>query len=448
MSPEEKIVDWLEAAREKGLRAGEFGLAPRLVGRLVAINESTMKSSLTHVRVGELCVLRGTGDDQPEYAEVLSVDQGGSVLMPFGESGKFSLRTRVEAAGGRHEIRVSPELLGRILNGFGQVIDGKPAPAGGALCSVAGAAPLALDRERINEPMPTGVRALDALTTLGRGQRVGVFAPAGTGKSTLFGMMARGCSADVVVLALIGERGREVREFLEREIDEQTLQRCVTVVATADRSPGERLKAASVAMAVAEAFRDQGKQVLVLIDSLTRVCRAHRDVLLGLGRAPVRGGYPAAVLTELPRLLERAGPGKVGSITGIFTVLTEGDGTLDLLGEEIRSLLDGHIELSRRLAQHQHYPAVDVLRSVSRLMASVVPPQHKAAAGRMLSLLAAYEEAELLIQVGEYKPGADKLVDEAVRKRDVFRDFLRQPVHERSDFAQTVARLLKIAAPE
>ena len=407
-----------------------------------------MKSSLIHVRVGDLCALRGHGSAEPEFAEVLSVDHSGSVLMPFGEPGKFSLRTEVEAVGGRHEVRVGPQLLGRVLNGFGQVIDGKAAPVSGELRSVSGFAPLALDRERINEPMPSGVRAIDGLTTLGRGQRVGVFAPAGTGKSTLFGMMARGCAADVVVLALIGERGREVREFLEREIDEHTLQRCVTVVATADRSPGERLKAASVAMSIAEAFRDQGKQVLVLIDSLTRVCRAHRDVLLGLGRAPVRGGYPAAVLTELPRLLERAGPGKVGSITGIFTVLTEGDGTLDLLGEEIRSLLDGHIELSRRLAQHQHYPAVDVLRSVSRLMATVVPPRHKAAAGRMLSLLAAYEEAELLIQVGEYKPGADKLVDEAVRKRDLFRDFLRQPVHERADFSQSIARLLKIAAPE
>jgi type III secretion protein N (ATPase) len=423
-------------------------LSPRLVGRLLAINESTLKASLTNVKVGDLCALRTGLADQSEYAEVLSVDQTGSVLMPFGEPGKFSLRTHVEAVGGRHEIRVGPQLLGRVLNGFGDLIDEGPAMTGGVSRSVSNTAPLALDRERINEPMPSGVRAIDGLTTLGRGQRIGVFAPAGTGKSTLFGMMARGCSADVVVLALIGERGREVREFLEREIDEHTRSRCVTVVATADRSPGERFKAAAVAMTVAEAFREQGKQVLVLIDSLTRVCRAHRDVLLGLGRAPVRGGYPAAVMTELPRLLERAGPGKVGSITGIFTVLTEGDGTLDLLGEEIRSLIDGHIELSRRLAQHQHYPAVDVLRSISRLMTTVVPPQHKAAAGRMLSLLAAYEEAELLIQVGEYKPGADKLVDEAVRKKDLFKDFLRQPVHERSDFAQTVARLMKIVSPE
>ena len=428
--------------------AARANWSPRLAGRLLAINESTLKSSLTHVKVGDVCVLRDHLEDPPAYAEVLSVDHSGSVLMPFGEPGAFSLKTQVECFGARHEILVGPALLGRVLNGFGEVIDGKPAPESGVPRPVAAAAPLALDRERINEPMPSGVRAIDALTTLGLGQRVGVFAPAGTGKSTLFGMMARGCSADVVVLALIGERGREVREFLEREIDEQTLRRCVTVVATADRSPGERFKAASVAMAVAEAFRDQGKQVLILIDSLTRVCRAHRDVLLGLGRAPVRGGYPAAVLTELPRLLERAGPGKTAAITGIFTVLTEGDGSLDLLGEEIRSLLDGHIELSRRLAQRQHYPAVDVLRSVSRLMATVASPQHKAAAGRVLSLLAAYEEAELLIQVGEYKPGADRLVDEAVRKKDAFRDFLRQPVHERADFSQTLARLLKLAAPE
>ena len=448
MSPEEYTANWLDQARAKAGEHSRSVLSPRLIGRLLAINESTLKASLTHVKVGDLCTLRGGLGDRPEYAEVLSVDQTGCVLMPFGEPGNFSLRTQVEAAGGRHEIRVGPELLGRVLNGFGEVVDDGAALSGGVPRAVAGAAPLALDRQRINEPMPSGVRAIDGLATLGRGQRIGVFAPAGTGKSTLFGMMARGCSADVIVLALIGERGREVREFLEREIDEHTRSRCVTIVATADRSPGERFKAASVAMAVAEAFREQGKQVLVLVDSLTRVCRAHRDVLLGLGRAPVRGGYPAAVMTELPRLLERAGPGKVGSITGIFTVLTEGDGTLDLLGEEVRSLLDGHIELSRRLAQHQHYPAVDVLRSISRLMAVVAPPQHKAAAGRMLSLLAAYEEAELLIQVGEYKPGADKLVDEAVRKKDLFRDFLRQPVHERSDFDQTIARLLKIAAPE
>jgi len=448
VSPEEHAARWLSLAADQAAAHCRKTLSPRLVGRLLAINESTLKCSLTSVKVGDLCALRNGLADPPEYAEVLSVDHAGSVLMPFGEPGRFSLRTQVEALGGRHEVSVSPQLLGRVLNGFGELIDAGPKSDGGVPRPVTGTAPLALDRERINEPMPTGVRAVDGLTTLGRGQRIGVFAPAGTGKSTLFGMMARGCSADVVVLALIGERGREVREFLEKEIDEHTRSRCVTVVATADRSPGERFKAASVAMAVAEAFRDQGKQVLVLIDSLTRVCRAHRDVLLGLGRSPVRGGYPAAVMTELPKLLERAGPGKVGSITGIFTVLTEGDGTLDLLGEEIRSLIDGHIELSRRLAQHQHYPAIDVLRSISRLMVSVVPPQHKASAGRMLSLLAAYEEAELLIQVGEYKPGADKLVDEAVRKKDLFRDFLRQPVHERSDFAQTVARLLKIASNE
>lgn len=448
MSPEQYIAQMLEAASTAATRHARRTLSPRLVGRLVAVNESTLKTSLTHAKVGELCRLHGGSPGVSEFAEVLSVDQSGSVLMPFGEPGAFNLRTMVEALGERHEVSVGPELLGRIVNGFGEVIDGKPAPRGGTARQVVGSAPLALERERINEPMPSGVRSIDGLLTLGRGQRIGVFAPAGTGKSTLFGMMARGCAADVVVLALIGERGREVREFLEKEMDEQSLRRCVTIVATADRSPGERFKAASVAMAIAEAFRDQGKQVLVLMDSLTRVCRAHRDVLLGLGRSPVRGGYPAAVLTELPRLLERAGPAKMGSITGIFTVLTEGDGTLDLLGEEIRSLLDGHVELSRRLAQHQHYPAVDVLRSISRLMVSVVPPQHRAAAGRMLSLLAAYEEAELLIQVGEYKPGADKLVDEAVRKRDLFREFLRQPVSERADFSQTVARLLKLASPE
>jgi type III secretion protein N (ATPase) len=294
--------------------------------------------------------------------------------------------------------------------------------------------------------MPTGVRVIDAMTTLAEGQRMGIFAPAGVGKSTLLGMLARGAQCDINVIALIGERGREVREFVELILGEQGMARSVVVCATSDRSSSERSKAAYVATAIAEYFRDEGKRVLLMMDSLTRFARAGREIGLAAGEPPARRGFPPSVFAELPRLLERAGMGERGSITALYTVLAEDDSGSDPIAEEVRGVIDGHLILSREIAAQNRYPAIDVLGSLSRVMPQVVNREFMASSARLRKLLAKHKEVDLLLQIGEYQPGTNALADEAIAKIDALKGFLSQPTDAYADPAQTEAAMHELAA--
>jgi type III secretion protein N (ATPase) len=334
-----------------------------------------------------------------------------------------------------------------VLDGLGQPIDG--AAKGPLLVSkqypVYAPAPDPLRRRVISDPLPLGVRALDGLLTCGEGQRMGIFAAAGGGKSTLMAMLVKGAQVDVTVVALIGERGREVREFLERDLGPEGMARAVIVCATSDKSSMERARAAYVATAIAEYFRDQGKKVLFLMDSVTRFARAQREIGLAAGEPPTRRGFPPSVFATLPQLMERAGTNDKGSITALYTVLVEGDDMTEPVADETRSILDGHIILSRKLGAANHYPAIDVLASASRVMNALITPEHKQAAGRVRELMAKYQEIELLLKVGEYKRGSDSIADTAIDKHEAIRDFLRQPTDELVGFDETLQRLCELA---
>jgi type III secretion protein N (ATPase) len=341
---------------------------------------------------------------------------------------------------------VGDGLLGRVLDGLGRPLD---ADTAGPLQAdrfypVFADAPDPMRRRIIKDPMPLGVRAIDGLLTCGEGQRMGIFAAAGGGKSTLLGMLVKGAAADVIVIALIGERGREVREFIENELGEEGCRRSVIVCATSDKSSMERAKAAYVATAIAEYFRDQGRKVLFLMDSVTRFARAQREIGLAAGEPPTRRGFPPSVFATLPKLMERVGMNDRGSITALYTVLVEGDDMTEPIADETRSILDGHIILSRNLAAANHYPAIDILASTSRVQNAVVSREHRAAAGRLRELMAKYAEVELLVKIGEYKRGGDATTDEAIDKIEVIREFLKQRTEDRSPFASAQAGLSKL----
>ncbi|CCP01826.1 ATP synthase in type III secretion system [Erwinia amylovora Ea644] len=307
-------------------------------------------------------------------------------------------------------------------------------------------APPPTERPRITTPLPTGLRAIDGLLTIGNGQRVGIFAGAGCGKTTLLAELARNTPCDAIVFGLIGERGRELREFLDHELDDELRSRTVLLCATSDRSSMERARAAFTATAIAEAFRAEGKSVLLIVDSLTRFARAQREIGLALGEPPGRGGLPPSVYTLLPRLVERAGQTQQGAITALYSVLIEQDSMNDPVADEVRSLIDGHIVLSRRLAERNHYPAIDVLASLSRTMSNVVEPGHMMQAGRLRSLMAAYQQVEMLIRLGEYQPGNDSLTDAAVNANDIINQFLRQSMRAPDPFEQTQYQLAEVSA--
>jgi type III secretion protein N (ATPase) len=335
-----------------------------------------------------------------------------------------------------------------VLDGLGRPIDGRGPLPGGETAPINNAAPHPLRRRPIAEPLVTGVRAIDGLLTCGKGQRLGIFAGSGVGKSTLMGTIARSSRADVSVIALVGERGREVQEFIDRDLGKLGLARSVVVVSTSDQPALVRLKAAWVATTIAEYFRDTGRSVLLLIDSVTRFARAQREIGLAIGEPPTRRGFPPSLFAALPRLMERSGPGQGGSITGIYTVLVEGDGTLDPVAEETTSILDGHIILSRELAQKNHYPAIDVLRSRSRLMDAIVQVDHRKSAGRLRELLSRYKEVELLLRVGEYERGSDPLADEAIAKIDRINAFLRQSQGETTRLDDVRQQLMDLCRNE
>ena len=409
-------------------------------GRIKRVTGNLIHAVIPGARVGELCDLYDPDTGKIDQAEVVGFDDAIVVLSPLGMLDGLSTATEVTRTGRVLEVPVGPELIGRVLDGFGRPLDG------GDLFALSrrpltALAPDALKRQVISKPFATGLRVIDGLITWGEGQRVGVFGPPGAGKSQLFAQILRTAEADVRIMAFVGERGREINEFLERHLTPETKKSTILVVATSDRSAIERVKASYTAMTIAEYFRDQGARVMLAVDSITRLARALREVAIAAGEPPARRGYPQSVLAALPGLLERAGPSNKGSITGLFTVLMEGDGTGDPVAEETRSIIDGHIILSQKLGQAGHFPAVDVGASLSRVMNDVVSPEHFEAARYVRQLHAKYAEVEFLLQVGEYKPGADRLADAAIAKRPAIETFLRQHFREQSRFDETLAAL-------
>lgn len=413
-------------------------------GRVQQVVGTIVRAYAPGAKIGELCALRNPWEDHQIMAEVVGFSQNLALLTPLGELVGASGSTEVIPLGEVHKVPVGPGLLGRVLDGLGRPLDRKGPLAVESYYPVYADPPNAMARDLITKPISLGLRALDGLLTCGEGQRMGIFAAAGGGKSTLLSQIVRNTTADVVVLALIGERGREVREFLERDLGEEGVKRAVTVISTSDRPSMERLKAAYVATAVAEYFRDQGKKVLLLMDSVTRFARALREIGLAAGEPPTRRGFPPSVFATLPRLMERAGCSENGSITALYTVLVEGDDMTEPVADETRSILDGHIVLSRKLGSANHYPAIDILASVSRLMTAIASPDHQRLAGRVRQLMAKYQEVELLVRIGEYKPGSDAVTDEAIRKIEAINAFLKQGLREKSSFNETLQAMQQL----
>lgn len=395
------------------------------------------------VQLGELCNLHC--GDHICRAEVVGFRGHNVLLMPLDEMVGVRSGTPVEATGQPQLFPVGEELLGRVLDPFGLPLDGMPQPYTAHRYPLDRDPPSPLTRKRITEVMALGVRSVDMLLTCGRGQRIGIFAGSGVGKSTILGMMARNAQADVNVIALIGERGREVREFIEKDLGPEGLKRSVIVAVTSDQPALLRIKGAYAATSVAEYFRDQGLDVLLMLDSVTRFAMARREIGLAIGEPPATRGYPPSMYALLPRLLERSGTSDKGSITALYTVLVEGDDMDEPVADTVRGILDGHIVLSRDLAARNHYPAVDILPSISRLASELMSPRHKQATAWLREMLAVYKEAEDMIQIGAYVRGSSKEVDAAIQAWPQIREFLRQEVDEPADFNVSLERLCKLA---
>ncbi|PJJ96658.1 flagellum-specific ATP synthase FliI [Lysobacteraceae bacterium NML91-0213] len=419
------------------------------VGKVADAYGTLIRATGLKAAIGELCHLRNPpGEGDPSFslaAEVVGVSRQHTLLTPLGALDGIAATTEVYASGRQAALRAGPGLLGRVLDAHGEPIDGKGAVTGPTVeAPIYAASPNPLTRNLIERPFSTGVRAIDTVMTAGEGQRIGIFAVAGGGKSTLLGMLARGGDADVNVIVLVGERGREVSEFIHDNLGEAGMRRSVIVVATSDRPALERSRAAWAGTAIAEHFRDHGKRVLLLVDSVTRFARALRDVGLAIGEPPARRGFPPSVFSALPRLFERAGNNDRGSITAFYTVLAEDEDGGDPIVEEVRSILDGHIVLSRKLAAAYHYPAIDVLTSLSRTMPRVVDQPHLRAAGQLRKYLAKYQDIELLLQLGEYKRGSDPEADVAIEKIGPIRTLLQQSSSELVPFEQSAQALRKL----
>ncbi|MDR2776680.1 MAG: type III secretion system ATPase SctN [Puniceicoccales bacterium] len=415
-------------------------------GKVIQVVGTIIKASVPSVKIGELCLLKNPWEEVELMAEVVGFSQQATILTPIGDIRGVSSTTEVIPTGKVHMVPVGDNLLGRVIDGLGRPIDeDKKGPLEATdFYPVYSDPPNAMLRNPIDKPLALGVRALDGLLTCGEGQRMGIFAAAGGGKSTLLGQIIRNTEAEINVLALVGERGREVREFVEKDLGEEGLKRSVLVISTSDRSSMERLKAAYVATAIAEYFRDKGRKVLLMMDSVTRFARAQREIGLAAGEPPTRRGFPPSVFETLPKLMERAGQSEKGSITALYTVLVEGDDMTEPIADETRSILDGHIILSRKLAGMNHYPAVDILLSVSRVFNQITDERHRKVAAKLRTILSKYQEVELLVRIGEYKRGADKVTDEAIDKIEAVNNFLRQGLHDRDDFKTTIDKMAQV----
>ncbi|KXS49967.1 type III secretion system ATPase, FliI/YscN [Halanaerobium congolense] len=413
-----------------------FGHINRVIGLVI-------ESIGPHASIGEICLIKS--DQGDIKAEVVGFDDNKILMMPIGEMEGIKPGARVVATGEKLKINVGEHLLGKIIDGSGNVLNGSYQNLGTAV-EVNRRPPDPLKRRRIKQPLSLGVRCIDGFLTCGKGQRLGIFAGSGVGKSTLLGMAARNTNADINVIALVGERGREVRDFIEKDLGEEGLKRSIVVVATSDQPALLRVKAANIATAIAEYFRDQSEDVLLMMDSVTRVAMALREVGLAIGEPPATRGYPPSVFAELPKLLERTGTNDLGSITALYTVLVEGDDFNEPVSDTVRGILDGHISLSRELAESGHYPAVDVLSSVSRIMNDLVDKDHLKAAEQVQQWLAAYNKSEDLINIGAYEKGSNPEVDKAIEKIGQINSFLRQDIEEKANYQDSVSRLKKIAS--
>ncbi len=417
---------------------------PRVYGKVVSAVGLSIDVAGLELAVGEAVEI--SGDEGPVMAEVVALHADHASCMPISDLRGIRAGNPVRATGGSLLVPVGHGMLGRVVNALGRPMDGQGPLRGVSLVTTDGTPPPAMDRERIGTPMPLGVRAIDTLVPCGRGQRLGIFAGSGVGKSSLLSMIVRGCEAPVCVLALVGERGREVREFVEGDLGPEGLARSVVVVATSDEPALVRLRAASTATRIAEWFRDQGLDVVLCMDSVTRVAMAQREVGLASGEPPATRGYPPSVFGLMPRLLERAGMAKTGSITGLYTVLVDGDDLNDPIADNVRSILDGHIVLSRKLATQGHFPAIDVLESISRANNALTDRSQRGDATTVRRLMAARRDAKDLIDIGAYVAGSNPLVDRSLRQADVIDGFLRQDMEDLTPAALSWAALHDIAA--
>jgi len=414
------------------------------LGKVVNVVGLTIESAGPDARLSDICKIYPDGNEcKSILAEVVGFKDNKTLLMPYENIEGISLGCIVENVGYPLSIQVGDHLLGKTLDGLGRPLDGSEVLPGHT-CMVEAPPPDPMKRALIDEVLPLGVKAVDGLITVGKGQRIGIFAGSGVGKSTLLGMFARNTLADINVIALIGERGREVREFIERDLGEEGMKRSVVIVATSDKPALERNKAAKTATAIAEYFRSQGKDVLLMMDSLTRFSMAQREIGLASGEPPVSRGYPPSVYSEMPKLLERAGRSDKGSITGLYTVLVDGDDFNEPITDTARSILDGHIMLSRKMGHKNHYPAIDILQSISRCMSQIVGKEHKLLAGKLKNVLATYSEAEDLINIGAYKSGSNPNIDFAISKIDAVNQFLIQDVDEKYNYDEALALLVKL----
>ncbi len=425
--------------KEKYLRLTEKSYYKKM-GKVSKIVGLTIESMGPDARLNDLCKITPTDGGEPIYAEVVGFRESRVLLMPYDNVDGVGPGCVVENTESALTVKVGDELLGHTLDGLGRPVTGEDLGLVREY-TVDAAPPDPMSRVIISEVLPLGVKAVDGLITVGKGQRIGIFAGSGVGKSTLMGMFARNTKADINVIALIGERGREVREFVERDMGVEGMKRSVVIVATSDKPALIRNKAAKTATAIAEYFRDQGKDVLLMMDSLTRFSMAQREIGLASGEPPVTRGYPPSVYSEMPKLLERAGMAKKGSITGLYTVLVDGDDFNEPITDTARSILDGHIMLSRKLGHKNHYPAIDILQSISRCMSQIVTKEHKVLAGKLKNVLATYQEAEDLINIGAYKAGSNKNIDYAISKIDAVNEFLRQQTDEKFAFDDEIKML-------
>ncbi len=427
----------------------------RTRGKVVNVIGLTIESAGPDAKLGDICLIYPKKKEEdsltehvvkPAMAEVVGFKDNHVQLMPYENTSGIGNGSIVENTDSPLRVNVGEGLLGQTLDGLGR-IDGTNYGQGvqlegGIAYSVENQPPDPMTRDPISDVLSLGVKAVDGLLTVGKGQRIGIFAGSGVGKSTLLGMFARNTQADINVIALIGERGREVREFIERDLGEEGMKRSIVVCATSDKPALERLKAAKTATSIAEYFRDKGKDVLLMMDSLTRFSMAQREIGLASGEPPVSRGYPPSVYAEMPKLLERAGRSRKGSITGLYTVLVDGDDMNEPITDTARGILDGHIVLNRKLAQKNHYPAIDVLASISRCMSAIADPEHKKAAGKLKNVLATYNDAEDLINIGAYRSGANKNIDYAVSKIEMVNNFLMQETDEKFSFEEIRGQLL------
>jgi len=417
----------------------------RMNGRVTQVIGLIIEAQGPAVNLGELCYIYSKETTRlPLKAEVVGFRDERILLMPLGEMQDIGPGCEVVASGQSLTVQVGEGLLGKVLDGLGNSLDGNNAIFAGTEYPVNNLPPNPLTRKRINQPLEVGVKAIDSILTCGKGQRVGIMAGSGVGKSTLLGMIARNTKADINVIALIGERGREVRDFIERDLGEEGLKRSVVVVATSDQPALIRVKGALVATAIAEYFRDQGKDVMLMMDSVTRFAMAQREIGLAIGEPPTTRGYTPSVFAILPKLLERSGTADRGTITALYTVLVEGDDMNEPITDAVRGILDGHIVLSRQLASQNHYPAIDVLNSVSRVMIEIVSKEHREAANSLRNILATYKEAEDLINIGAYVAGSNPRIDYSLSKIESVSNFLKQDVYEKMDYQGTTDSLLNL----